>query len=43
MLHPFHFFLDSLCLFMLKQPEMQIGSDVYAQRKRVVRLNTKQL
>jgi hypothetical protein len=43
MTHPFHFILDSFSLFALKQPQMQIGSDIDLNCEHIVGIDPQQL
>jgi hypothetical protein len=42
MLHPFHLVIDSFSLFGLKQPQMQVSSNIDLKRECVVRIDAKQ-
>jgi hypothetical protein len=42
MLHPVHFFIDSLGFLRLKQPEMQVRRNIHRKGDRILRLNAQQ-
>jgi hypothetical protein len=43
MLHPVHFFIDSLSFLALQQPQMQVCRDINLKGEGIVRIDPQQL